>query len=120
MQYMSVKEAATRWGVTIQMVRRYCQKGLIPQVIQENGSWRIPEGAERPSAQTREVIEKKESALVRQIKYQCRNNYHRGIYEYIQVNLAYSSSRMASNRLTRDQVEHIFKKEKAHRKIRTN
>lgn len=105
---MSVKEAAAQWGVTIQMVRRYCQKGMIPQVIQENGSWRIPEGAERPSTQTREVIEKKESALVKQIKYQRRNNYHGGIYEYIQVNLAYSSSRMASNRLTREQVEDLY------------
>lgn len=28
MQYMSVKEVAAQWGVTIQMVRRYCQKGM--------------------------------------------------------------------------------------------
>ena len=37
MKYMSVKGAAAQWGVTIQMVRRYRQKGMIPQVIQENG-----------------------------------------------------------------------------------
>ena len=37
MQYMSVKEAAAQWGVTIQIVRRYCQKGMIPQAIQEDG-----------------------------------------------------------------------------------
>ena len=29
MKYMSVKEAAAQWGVTIQMVRRYCQKGIL-------------------------------------------------------------------------------------------
>ena len=46
MNYISVKEAAAQWGVTIQMVRRYCQKGMIPQVIKENGGWRIPEGTE--------------------------------------------------------------------------
>ena len=57
MQYMSVKEAATQWGVTIQMVRRYCQKGMVPQVIQENGYWRIPVGINRPDTPKPEVIE---------------------------------------------------------------
>lgn len=36
-------------------------------------------------------------------------NNHFGIYEYLQVNLAYSSSRMASNRLTRGQVEDLYR-----------
>lgn len=27
MDYMSVKEAAALWGVSIQMVRRYCKEG---------------------------------------------------------------------------------------------
>ena len=48
MQYMSVKEAAAQWDVTIQMVRRYCQKGMVPQVVQENGGWRIPAGHSLP------------------------------------------------------------------------
>ena len=112
MQYMSVKEAAAQWGVTIQMVRRYCQKGMIPQVIQENGGWRIPEGTPRPGTQKPEVVETKQSSLVNQIKYQRSKNNHFGIYEYIQVNLAYSSSRMASNRLTREQVEDLYRTNK--------
>jgi hypothetical protein len=112
MQYMSVKEAAAQWGVTIQMVRRYCQKGMIPQVVQENGGWRIPVGTPRPGTQKPEVVEAKQSSLVTQIKYQCKKNNHFGIYEYLQVNLAYSSSRMASNRLTREQVEDIYRTNK--------
>lgn len=112
MQYMSVKEAASQWGVTIQMVRRYCQKGMIPQVVQENGGWRIPVGAQRPGTQKMEVVETKQSSLVTQLKYQCKKNNHFGIYEYIQVNLAYSSSRMASNRLTREQVEDLYRTNK--------
>ena len=112
MQYMSVKEAAAKWGVTIQMVRRYCQKGIIPQVIQENGGWRIPVGTVRPGTQKPEVVEPKQSSLVNQIKYQRSKNNHFGIYEYIQVNLAYSSSRMASNRLTREQVEDLYRTNK--------
>ena len=112
MEYMSVKEAAAEWGVTIQMARRYCQNGLIPQVIQENGGWRIPKGTARPMPQKPEVVEVKQSSLVTQIKYQCKKNNHFGIYEYLQVNLAYSSSRMASNRLTREQVEDLYRTNK--------
>ena len=112
MNYISVKEAAAQWGVTIQMVRRYCQKGMIPQVIQENGGWRIPEGTPRPGTQKPEVVEPKQSSLVNQIKYQRSKNNHFGIYEYIQVNLAYSSNRMASNRLTREQVEDLYRTKK--------
>ena len=112
MQYMSVKEAAAQWDVTIQMVRRYCQKGMVPQVVQENGGWRIPVGTPRPGTQKSEVAETKQSSLVTQIKYQCKKNNHFGIYEYIQVNLAYSSSRMASNRLTREQVEDLYRTNK--------
>ena len=112
MQYMSVKEAAAQWGVTIQMVRRYCQKGMIPQVIQENGGWRIPEGTPRPGTQKPEVVEPKQSSLVNQIRYQRSKNNHFGIYEYIQVNLAYSSNRMASNRLAREQIEDLYRTKK--------
>lgn len=41
--------------------------------------------------------------------YQMGKNYHYGIYEYLQVNLAYSSCRMASNRLTRKQVIDVYR-----------
>ena len=112
MQYMSVKEAAAQWDVTIQMVRRYCQKGMVPQVVQENGGWRIPVGTPRPGTQKPEVVETKQSSLVTQITYQCKKNNHFEIYEYIQVNPAYSSSRMASNRLTREQVEDLYRTNK--------
>lgn len=112
MEYMSVKEAANAWGVTIQMARRYCQKGMVPKVKQENGGWRIPKGTPRPGTQKPEEEKPKQPSLVNQIKYQCKKNNHFGIYEYIQVNLAYSSSRMASNRLTREQVEDLYRTNK--------
>ena len=74
MNYISVKEAAAQWGVTIQMVRRYCQKGMIPQVIQENGGWRIPEGTVRPGTPEPVAVETKQSSLVTHIKYQRKKN----------------------------------------------
>ena len=50
--------------------------------------------------------------LVKKIQYQKKKNNHYGIYEYIQVNLAYSSNRMASNRLTRVQVMDAYRTNK--------
>jgi hypothetical protein len=63
MNYISVKEAAAQWGVTIQMVRRYCQKGMIPQVIQENGGWKIPEGTVRPGTPEPIAVETKQASF---------------------------------------------------------
>lgn len=40
-----------------------------------------------------------------------KKNYH-GLYDYVVINLTYSSNRMASNRLTRKHVEMIFRKGK--------
>lgn len=48
-------------------------------------------------------------SLANKVAYQKSKNNHFGIYEYLQVNLAYSSSRMASNRLTREQVLEIYR-----------
>jgi Fic family protein len=66
----------------------------------------------RPGTPEPVVAEAKQSSLVTQIKYQRKKNNHFGIYEYLQVNLAYSSSRMASNRLTREQVEDLYRTNK--------
>lgn len=79
-----------------------------PQVIQENGRWRIPEGTPRPGSQKPETVEPKKFSLVNQIKSQRSKNNNFGIYEYIQVNLAYSSNRIASNRLTRERVDSAY------------
>lgn len=108
MKYCTIKEAANRWGVSEQLVRRYCRQKRIPGLTQENGAWLIPAKAKKPQPINAPPAEDV-SPLVRQIKYQCSKNNHFGIYEYIQVNLAYSSCRMASNRLTREQVLEIYR-----------
>ena len=65
----------------------------------------------RPGTPEPVGVETKQSSLVTQNKAQRKNN-HFGIYEHLAVNLAYSSSRMASNRLTREQVEDIYRTNK--------
>ena len=108
MKYCTIAETAKRWNVSKTLVRRYLQQDRIPRVIQEDGVWLIPESAKKPGAINLPIYENI-SSLVKQIRYQCGKNNHYGIYEYIQVNLAYSSSRMASNRLTREQVMEIYR-----------
>ncbi len=111
MKYCSLSETAKRWGVSKTLVRRYCQQGRIIKAKQKDGVWMIPENAAKPTP-LNAPEQKETSSLVNQITYQCGKNNHFGIYEYIQVNLAYSSSRMASNRLTRQQVEEVYRTNK--------
>lgn len=73
----------------------------------------IPDTILKPEPETSSPIKKEPlPKLAKKIQSQKkRKNYH-GLYDYIQINAAYSSSRMASNRLTRKQVESIFRKGK--------
>ena len=113
MEYITVKEAADKWNTSVQIVRRLCRQERIPGVVQTDGAWLIPEDARKPGRTDPSVAESEElpplaKKLVRQKK---KKNFH-GLYDYVQTDLTYSSSRMASNRLTRQQVETIFKKGK--------
>ena len=113
MEYITVKEAADKWNTSVQIVRRLCRQERIPGVVQTDGAWLIPEDAKKPDRAEYTVAEAKElpplaKKLIRQKK---KKNFH-GLYDYVQTDLTYSSSRMASNRLTRQQVETIFKKGK--------
>ena len=107
MKLYTADDTATLWGISVQMVRRYCRENKVPGAVQTEQGWMIPEGTPKPGAQM--VRETPPTPLVKKILYQHERNNHFGIYEYIQVNLAYSSSRMASNRLTRNQVEEMYR-----------
>ena len=108
MKHMTIKEAANKWNVSEQMVRRYCKEGKIPGAVQKGAVWSIPNGTKKPGQGTPEPT-KELTQFATTIVYQKEKNYHFGIYEYIQVNLAYSSNRMASNRLTRVQVMDAYR-----------
>lgn len=113
MEYMTVKEATEKWEMSGQIIRRFCRQERIPGAIIRNGVWVIPANAKRPDRigqGVSDVVELPPLAkkLVRQKK---KKSFH-GLYDYVQTDLTYSSCRMASNRLTRGQVETIFKKGK--------
>ena len=113
MNYLSVRETAEKWGVNISLVRRFCLQGRIPGAVQKKDGWCLPEDAVRP---TRTVLEHTEAPelpeLARKLQNQKKKRNFHGLYDFVVIDLTYSSSRMASCRLTRQQVETIFRKGK--------
>lgn len=110
MKYMLISEAASKWGVNVSSVRRYCSSDKIPGAIQRDGKWYIPCDAQKPKTQfsVRDIPSKELPPMARKLQSQQKKKNYHGLYDYTVVNLTYSSCRMASCRLTRNQVESIF------------
>lgn len=47
--YMTVKEAAAKWGISDRRVRVLCSEGKIPDAYQEGRGWKIPIDSEKPA-----------------------------------------------------------------------
>ena len=48
MDYMTLKEAAEKWGVTPRRVNYYCAAGRIPGAVKMAGVWLISKNAKKP------------------------------------------------------------------------
>ena len=48
MEYMTVREAAEKWGLSERRVQKICNEGLIDDVKRFGRSWAIPPGTEKP------------------------------------------------------------------------
>ena len=48
MDYMTLKEAAEKWGVTPRRVNYYCSAVRNPGDVKMAGVWLIPKNAEKP------------------------------------------------------------------------
>ena len=46
--YMTTKDAAEKWGLSIRAVSQYCTLGKIPEAERAGRVWLIPEEMERP------------------------------------------------------------------------
>ena len=49
MDYMTLKEAAEKWGVTPRRVNYYCAAGRIPGAVKMAGVWLIPQETAKPA-----------------------------------------------------------------------
>ena len=48
MDYMTLKEASEKWGVTPRRINYYCAADRIPGAVKMAGVWLIPKEAEKP------------------------------------------------------------------------
>ena len=48
MNYIDVKTAASKWGLTERRITTLCRDGRIEGAKTENGVWLVPENAEKP------------------------------------------------------------------------
>lgn len=48
MEYLTVKEAGEKWGITGRMVNYYCASGRIKGAVKKGNLWLIPKDAEKP------------------------------------------------------------------------
>lgn len=46
--YITTKQAAEMWNVSIRQIQNYCKKEIIPGVIKVGTNYLIPEDASRP------------------------------------------------------------------------
>lgn len=68
--YITVKEAATKWGISDRRVRILCSEGKIPGAYQQGRGWKIPTNAVKPtdgryktSESLLEIIDQKKKEL---------------------------------------------------------
>ena len=55
MDYMTLKEASEKWGVSSRQVNYYCVEGRIPGAVKMAGVWLIPKEAEKPIDERRNL-----------------------------------------------------------------
>ncbi|MSS36036.1 helix-turn-helix domain-containing protein [Clostridium porci] len=48
MDYMTLKEASEKWGISARMINYYCADGRIPGAVKMATVWLIPKTAEKP------------------------------------------------------------------------
>ena len=46
--YMTLKEASEKWGVTHRWINYYCSAGRIPGAVKMGTVWLIPKSAQKP------------------------------------------------------------------------
>lgn len=106
MEFISVSEAAKRWGVSERSVRNYCAQGRITGAFLTGKTWNIPTTAEKPNRLNKHVDMPK--TLLDVLRAEKAAKLHGGIYHRVQIDLTYNSNHIEGSRLTHDQTRFIF------------
>ena len=84
MDYLTTKEAASLWNTTEQMIRRYCRDGRISGAVQRDGSWYVPENADKPAR--KKIAAAPTPKLVKQLQRQRTKKIYHGLFDYMAAN----------------------------------
>lgn len=106
MKFISVAEAARKWGISERSVRNYCSEGRIKDAFLTGKTWNIPETAVKPDRLNKHIETPK--ALLDVLKAEKITKLSGGIYHKIQIDLTYNSNHIEGSRLTHDQTRYIF------------
>ena len=106
MKYISVAEAAKKWGISERSVRGYCADGRIEGAFLTGKTWNIPESAEKPDRTNKRSDTPK--TLLDMLKAEKAAKLHGGIYHKVQIDLTYNSNHIEGSRLTHDQTRYLF------------
>lgn len=106
MRYISVAEAAKKWGVSERSVRNYCAEGRVDGAALVGKAWTLPESAEKPQRANKR--KEKPVMLADILRREKESKYSGGIYHKTQIELTYNSNRIEGSRLTHEQTRFIF------------
>ena len=106
MNYISVSEAAKKWGISERSVRNYCAECRVSGAVLVGKVWMIPENAEKPIRKIRS--DAAPETLLDILQREKNTSLSGGIYHKIQIELTYNSNHIEGSRLTHDQTRYIF------------
>jgi len=106
MKYMTVEDAAHKWGVSLRSVQLYCEKGSVPGVNLLGKAWQIPADAEKPLRKPR--AKGLPSSILGVLKSEKRGRIAGGLYHRLQIDFTYNTNHMEGSRLTHEQTRWIF------------
>ncbi len=104
MKYLSAKETAKKWNISMRSVRNYCAQGRIPGAFLTGKTWNIPEDAEKPARLV--TFNESDSLLDILIKEQT-HHVENGLYHRIATELTYGGISVTGNTLTKAQISGI-------------
>lgn len=106
MEWISVAQAAEKWGISERSVRNYCAQGRIPGAVLKGKTWQLPAHAEKPARKN--ASNPPTSSLLQVLREEKTSGTKGGIYHKLQVELTYNSNHIEGSTLTKDQTRYIF------------
>jgi hypothetical protein len=105
MKYMTIEEAAVKWGVTPRQMRMYCASSRVPGAVLEHGEWRIPIDAVKPERKRRRTFP---TTVLGVLEAERSSRISGGLYHRLQIDITYNSTHIEGSRLTHEQTRWIF------------